>query len=174
METWKTILVFLVLPATTLKLSMAKAKIRRYPARTITDADYTDYGAILANTPTQALSLLHSLERAANGIGFHANADKAEYTCFNQRPDISTLKGGPLKLVDYLGSSISSTENDMNTGVAKAWTAIDKLSVIWNSDLSDKIKRSFFPNSGCINIAKWMHHLGARQAFREKAWRKLH
>ena len=27
----------------------------------------------------------------------------------------------------------------------KAWTAIDKLSVIWKSDLTDKMKRSFFP-----------------------------
>ena len=27
---------------------------------------------------------------------------------------------------------------------AKAWTAIDKLSVIWKADLTDKIKRSFF------------------------------
>ena len=27
---------------------------------------------------------------------------------------------------------------------AKTWTAIDRLSVIWNSDLTDKMKRSFF------------------------------
>ena len=33
-----------------------------------------------------------------------------------------------------------------NTGtrLAKAWTAIDRLSVIWKSDLTDKMKRSFF------------------------------
>ena len=43
------------------------------------------------------------------------------------------LNSGPLKLVDkftYLGSSVSSTENDSNTRLAKAWTAIDRLSVI--------------------------------------------
>ena len=28
--------------------------------------------------------------------------------------------------------------------LTKAWTAIDKLSVIWKSDLTDKMKRSFF------------------------------
>ena len=44
----------------------------------------------------------------------------------------------------YLGSSVSSTEKDINTRLAKAWTAIDKLSVIWKSDMTDKIKRSFF------------------------------
>ena len=26
----------------------------------------------------------------------------------------------------------------------KAWTAIDRLSIIWKSDLTDKMKRSFF------------------------------
>ena len=34
----------------------------RYPATTITDADYADDIAILANTPDQAETLLHSLE----------------------------------------------------------------------------------------------------------------
>ena len=50
-----------------------------------------------------------------------------------------------MKLVDtYLGSSVSSTETDINTRLAKAWTAIDRQSVIWKSALTDKIKRSFF------------------------------
>ena len=40
----------------------------RYPAKTITDADYADDIAIQANTPNQAETLLHSLERAAAGI----------------------------------------------------------------------------------------------------------
>ena len=29
-------------------------------------------------------------------------------------------------------------------GLTKAWTAIDRLSIIWKSDLTDKMKRSFF------------------------------
>ena len=40
--------------------------------------------------------------------------------------------------------SVSSTEKDIDTRLTKAWTAIDKLSVIWKSDLTDKTKRSFF------------------------------
>ena len=32
----------------------------------------------------------------------------------------------------------------MNTRLAKTWTAIDRLSVIWKSDLTDKMKCSFF------------------------------
>ena len=41
---------------------LTKKRSRRYPAKTITDADYTDDIAILVNTPTQAETLLHSLE----------------------------------------------------------------------------------------------------------------
>ena len=40
--------------------------------------------AILANTPNQAETLLHSLERAAAGIGLYVNAHKMEYICYNQ------------------------------------------------------------------------------------------
>ena len=72
---------------------------------------------------------------------------KREYMCYNQTGDISTLDGTSLKLVDkfsYLGSSVSLTEKDIDSRVTKAWTAIDRLSIIWKSDLTDKMKRSFF------------------------------
>ena len=113
----------------------------------ITDADYADDIAILANTPDQAETLLHSLERADAGIGLHVNAHKTEYMCFNQIGDISTLDGSSLKLVDkftYQGSCVSSTEKDIDTRLTKTWIAIDKLSIIWKSDLTDKMKGSFF------------------------------
>ena len=67
---------------------------------------------ILVNTTNQAETLLHSLERAAAGIGFSVNAHKTEYMWFNQTGDIYTLDGSSLKLVDKftnLGSSVSST-----------------------------------------------------------------
>ena len=67
--------------------------------------------------------------------------------CYNQTGNIATQDGASLKLVDkftYLGSSVSSTEKDIDTRLTKAWTAIDRLSIIWKSDLTDKMKRSFF------------------------------
>ena len=67
--------------------------------------------------------------------------------CYNQTGNISTLDGTSLKLVDkftYLGSSISSTEKDIDARLTKTWTAMDRLSIIWKSDLTDKMKRSFF------------------------------
>ena len=79
---------------------LTKKRSRRYPAKTITDADYADDIALLANTHNQAEKLLHSLERSAAGIGLHVNAHKTEFMCFNQKGDISTLDGTSLKLVD--------------------------------------------------------------------------
>ena len=102
---------------------LTKKRSRRYPAKTINNADYSDDIAILANTPNQPETLLHSLERAAAGIGLHVTAHKTKYMCFNQAGDISTLDGTSLKLVDkfaYRGSSVSSTEKDIDTWLTKA------------------------------------------------------
>ena len=60
---------------------LTKKRSRRYPAKTITDADGI---AILTNTPDQAETLLHSLERTAAGIILYVNAHKTEYMCYNQ------------------------------------------------------------------------------------------
>ena len=147
---------------------LTQKRSRRYPTKTITNANYTDDIAILANTPNQAEILLHSLERAVAGIGLHVNAHKTEYTCYNQTGDISTLDGTPLKLVDkftYLRSSVSSTEKDIDTRLTKAWTAINRLLTIWKSDLTDKMKHSFFQAAvvsillyGCTiwTLTKWL------------------
>ena len=80
--------------------------------------------------PNQAETLLHRLERAAAGIGLHVNAHKTEYMCYNQTGNITTLDGASPKLVDkltYLGSSVSSTEKNIDTRLTKAWMAINKL-----------------------------------------------
>ena len=126
---------------------VTKKRSRRYPAKTNTDADYANDIAILGNAPAQAKILLHILEQAATGIGLHVNAHKTEYKCFNQTGNISTLNGSSLKLVvkfTYLGSSVSSTETDIDSRLTKTCTAINRLSDIWKSDLTDKMKRSFF------------------------------
>ena len=123
---------------------LTKERIRTYPAKTITDADYADDIAILANAPAQAETLLHSLERAATGIDPHVNAHKTEYMRFNQTGDISALGGSCLKLVDkftYLVSSVSSTGKDIDT-----WLAHDT----------------------------WMHYMKSDKMDGEKAWRQLH
>ena len=89
---------------------LTKERSRRYPAQTITDADYADDIELLANTLAQTETQLYSLERAAANIGLHVNAHKTEYMCLNQTGDISTLNGRSLKLVDtftHLGNRCS-------------------------------------------------------------------
>ena len=110
---------------------------------------YADDIVLLANTPTQGKSLLHSLEKTAGGI------DKMEYMCFNenQSGDISTLKDISLKLVDKFTcfrSSVSSTENDINTWLANAWSAIKRLSVIWNHTYLIRWN-NFLPSNGRVH-----------------------
>ena len=52
---------------------LAKVRSRNYPTRTITDADYADDIALLANTSVRTKSLLHSLELAASGLHVKRN-----------------------------------------------------------------------------------------------------
>ena len=87
----------------------------------------------------------------------------------------------------YLRSSISSTENDINAWLANAWTAINRLLVMWKSDQIDKIKRSFFQPAvvsillyGCITwmLAKCMqkkldgNYTRILSAVLNKSWRQ--
>ena len=96
---------------------LTKERRRRYPAQTIADVDYADDIPLLAYSPAQAETLLHSLERAVARIWLIVNAHKTLYMCFNQSGDISTQNGSSLKLEDkftYLGRSVSSIETDIN------------------------------------------------------------
>ena len=85
---------------------------------------------------------------------------------------LTTQDGTPLKLEDkftYLGSSVSSTEKNIDTRLTKAWTAINRLSIIWRSDLTDKMKRS-----DRIDTAIWMHYMDSNKTAGEEARRQLH
>ena len=109
---------------------LAKERSRRYPAHTITDMDYADDIVLLANTPAQAETLLHSLEWASAGRDLHVNANKTEYMCFNQRGDISTLNGRSLKLVDKFTNlgckNLFLRKNSSWTHVALDLTRVEK------------------------------------------------
>ena len=75
----------------------------------------------------------------------------------------------------------------IDTRLANAWTAIDRLSVIWKSDLTDKMKRSFFQAAvvsvqlyGCTTrtLTKRKekkldgNYTGMVRAILNKSWRK--
>ena len=82
-----------------------------------------------------------------------------QITCvFYRKGDISTLNGNSLKLVDkftYLGSCISSTESEIILSLSKFRNSIDKLSTVWQSTISDKIKCDFFQIVVSILLYGW-------------------
>ena len=132
-----------------LGFTLTKQKSKCYPAMKITDADYADDLAVLADILKDATFLLHSIERTAKEIGFYLNADKTEFICFNQDASerMKSLDGEKIKQVEdfkYLGSYIASTEHDVNIRLGKAWNALNELDKIWKSNLTDKLKRNFF------------------------------
>ena len=100
--------------------------------------------ALLANSVAQPETLLHSLEWVAAGL--HVNSHKTEYMCFNHTGDIPTLNSSSRKLVNWfnlLRKQCLINRERHQQATSKEWTAIDRLSVIWKSDLTDKIKRCF-------------------------------
>ena len=123
----------------------------QYISYNIYHIQYNNYNTISIINNTIYIYIIHytpyTMQWASTGIGLYVNAHKTDYMCYNHTGDISTLDGTPLKLVDrftYLGSCVASTEKDIDTRLTKAWTAINRLSIIWKSDLTDKMKRSFF------------------------------
>ena len=137
---------------------LTKKRTRRYSAQTITDADYANDIALLANTPAQARTLLHSLGRAAAGIGLHVNAHKTEYMRFNQRGDISTLNGSGQVHLPREQCLINRDRRDFQRH--------GRLSIGYRSYGS---QTQFFPSSNRIDTAIWMHYMDANKTYGEKA-----
>ena len=68
-----------------------KARSSRYHAWTIMDKVFAGDIAFLVNTPAQTEPLLHNMEQATGGIGLNLNANKTEFTYFNQIGDMVAL-----------------------------------------------------------------------------------
>ena len=90
--------------------------------------------------------------------------------CYNQTGDISILDRTPLKLVDkftYLGSSISSTEQDIDSRLTKAWTAINRLSITWTLTkwLEKKLDGNYTRMLRAILNKSWRQHPTRHQQY---------
>ena len=108
----------------------------------MTNAENTDDLVLFANTISQAESLLYYLVQTPGGSVFFVNANKTEFVCFTREGTISILCEVTLKFADlfiYLTRHISSTETDGNIRVGKICNVIDRLSIMWKSDVSDKV-----------------------------------
>ena len=104
-----------------------KPRSKWYPEETITDADNTDDLALLSNRPAQAECLLHCLEEVTRSIYFYVNIDKTEFMHFDGA--ISPLNDNTLKSnhFPFIGSSIPSTESNVNIHINCYQKIIDHL-----------------------------------------------
>ena len=85
----------------------------------------------------------------ASKIGLHINAKKTELMTFNYKDEITiiTLKGDKVKNVldfKYLGGWMASSEHDFEIRKAMAWSACNKLKLIWSSNLTRNLKIRLF------------------------------
>ena len=91
----------------------------------------------------------NQIEKIANDIELKANTDKTEYMSYNLNNDINMMSRNDhcIKQVNnfkYLGSSIGSTERDIQIRIAQDWSALNSMNTILKSIMSDNLKRNFF------------------------------
>ena len=133
---------------TSVGFTLSEQRSRRHPATTFTDTDFADDLALISNTLEQAQLFLLRVESAAGQIGLHLNESKTEFMSFNQpEGDLLTLNGSKLDQVNdflYLGSWVDSSQKDINTRIAKAWSALSKMDAIWKSPMTNNLKIQFF------------------------------
>ena len=90
--------------------------------------------------------MLTRVETEAAKIGLHMNAKTTQVMPFNQEDVnfiLKSISGDTIAAVEdylYLGAWMSSSEQDIHMRKALAWSACNKLSKIWKSDLSRYIK----------------------------------
>ena len=122
---------------------------RRIHSVDVTDLCFADDIALLCNELCQANELLQRLETEARKVGLRVNAKKTELMAFNQESetDVTSINGNHIKKVDnfkYLGGWLESSEKDVKIRIAKAWSVCHRLSKVWKSNLSRKIKVRIF------------------------------
>ena len=89
------------------------------------------------------------MEQEYRKVGLKLNAKKTEVVAFNTSEvvNIQTVDGSILAVKDdfkYMGSYISSTENDIKIRKEQAWQALHRLKKIWQSSMVDSLKRQLF------------------------------
>ena len=132
----------------TLGLLLKKRNGSRNPAQYLTDLDFADDLALIAESISNAELLLHSLEEACSAVGLICNESKTEFISTSSNQDsLKASSGRDLKRVEdfkYLGSFIMDSNKDFKTRKAMAWVACNKLDKIWRSNLHNGIKINLF------------------------------
>ena len=122
-----------------------RKRSRRHNPNVITDLDFADDIALVAEELEQAQDFLHCVQENAAKIGLHLNSDKTEFMTFNEVQDtiLKTVNNENIKKIDnfkYLGAWIDDTANDVKVRKALTWNSCNKLNEIWKSSLCKLIK----------------------------------
>ena len=131
-------------------ITIKKQTSRRHPSKHLTDLDYADDMALISDTLPKAQELLNSLEKASNKVGLFLNAKKTKYMTINvdaNHPPVTAQSGQVLEEVldfKYLGSYIADSRKDFMTRKGQAWDVCNKLRLIWESNIAEETKVSFF------------------------------
>ena len=84
-----------------------------------------------------------SWKNYVNKLGSSNKAIETSYNTAANKIHHKSLKHLPNNSLVNIVKSYNCAK-DIETRLTKAWTAINRLSIIWKSDLTDKMKRSFF------------------------------
>ena len=112
-----------------------RKRSRRHNPNVITDLDFADDIALVAEELEQAQDFLHCVQENAAKIGLHLNSDKTEFMTFNEVQDtiLKTVNNENIKKIDsfkYLGAWIDDTANDVKVRKALTWNSCNKLNEI--------------------------------------------
>ena len=97
----------------------------------------------------RANHMLEHVETAATEVGLHITTSKTEYKLaynLRQQGNLTTLDNSKLRKVDdfkYLSSWIDQTKKDLEIRKGEAWSASNKLTAVWKSNLSRDLKICF-------------------------------
>ena len=95
-------------------------------------------GRALSPRQVNSAALIWDMNRWPSG-----RVSASAYACMYGREFCSNTQWSTLFSVNHRGM-LEGRNFSHDTWVTKAWTAIDRLSAIWKTDLTDKMKRSFF------------------------------
>ena len=116
----------------------------------MTDTDLADNIALISDNLDKSQLLLERDEPAATEVGLYINSIKTEYMActLRQQGDLATLDNSKMKQVDdfpYLGAWLDPTKNWKTLrSVKQKHGPLNKLTVVWKSNLSRDLNIRFF------------------------------
>ena len=129
--------------------TLKPARSRRVCAVRLTDTDFADDVALLADSVEELGVLMREVESVCKEVGLEINRAKTEYMV-EGIPDsdaLHSIDGTCIKRSEdfkYLGSWIRDSKRDIKVRKAKAWNACHGLRNIWTSKLRDELKARLF------------------------------